>query len=1113
LPVNGRCSEWNQLHLWLSASAGTGSGSWQIKGELDSLYVQDITAVLTGIQLNVTLTNSGGTVEYQGPNQPSGGYSASGSRIDIYFQNWRMYGVNPGGTNYLTHVFWDSIQIWVNGTLSTTLGSGDQVSTALGPAWVPLFCGLVQMSGDCTTNVSGSVQGGWNYQPVISGPWVSPPIAFAPNVDAPLSGPGEQIGPGSYSAPVTVTAPFGLSSAGIVSGSTTASVTINVSQAAFISTGPTQTRQYGTVVIIPNLPKQIVRMNTDYGATFWSFASPEVETNSTRSISYLYNYGSPSLDYSITGTLQNTSAIFTRTAPGSQEVGASTSSLESYFGPPTYSMVQTRNYREQAMSTTLTEIEGINTLFPAAMDSIDGAESWSLGAYDMPPYMFHQDIRVNYFNSAVCHPHWSIGYFTGPWTYEAAPLYWSAADGSPYYWGPVREQYLSAQQRRNDIYSCPLESSGYTPFLDSYFQSNTGSGMRWIGVCRFYGQDVVPPSSLTLDSTSSASWIVDSGCTLSFGSGGITITPSATVCKFDLVLISTNYSYAEQPWLYPAIAQSVLLNWPTTNITQVVVYTVSEDGSTKVLLAQPSDTTTTPDVNYTLPRAQDAAYAGSWGLDNSYGGVTDSGVDVPSGGISSAVLNDAALTGEFGLLLGSQAVKLHFEVTVASTSSTAEIAYPVFYAATGYKQTILESGQVADLLWANGPGVRLGTQVWDYGSGFFDPPTVSGLGYKWSVVDWLAHKRVLLYGVGPTAALPGGGPNLTTEIAQIYDTYEGQSVDGTAMDSLAFVLPPKTPGEADVRAALVNTWSELPPLAGYPTFGRNTDWTLNTTPVQQVWTWAQLPRYIVSANARADLLNPSTLALQTSPSGLTIPGWQVTVYTTQINNSETDTWHIVTGYGTGSQKLWAYVTPWHGYFCELTLGHSSKPLAYDVSRMFRHARISQQGTSELYFGVSPNGNPYAWADIDAGFVGSNVRIRWKDNSNLPCGVLYSATDTSTTLSWVSTKNEGNAFGSPMTIASTLAAGGFFDYDETTDFNRWFYWEEGSSSPYTIYMCILDAQNNVIKPRTATNLTNSDLAPIAVRESPVTGGGRRIGLLYSTGGVMTFVTARDGVSFS
>jgi hypothetical protein len=189
------------------------------------------------------------------------------------------------------------------------------------------------------------------------------------------------------------------------------------------------------------------------------------------------------------------------------------------------------------------------------------------------------------------------------------------------------------------------------------------------------------------------------------------------------------------------------------------------------------------------------------------------------------------------------------------------------------------------------------------------------------------------------------------------------------------------------------------------------------------------------------------------------------------------------------------------------------PLAYDVSRTFRHARItSRTGSSNLWIGTAPNGNPYAWTDYDSGIVSQIARIRWQDNGNEPLGILYVQASTPMALKFIQTPDEGATFTSPMTISTSLAPGGYFDFDETRDFNRWFYWLQGSSAPYTVYMCVLDAENNLISGPNPTNLTNADLSPVVVRESPVAGGARQIGLQYSVSGTVTFLTARDGINF-
>jgi hypothetical protein len=190
-----------------------------------------------------------------------------------------------------------------------------------------------------------------------------------------------------------------------------------------------------------------------------------------------------------------------------------------------------------------------------------------------------------------------------------------------------------------------------------------------------------------------------------------------------------------------------------------------------------------------------------------------------------------------------------------------------------------------------------------------------------------------------------------------------------------------------------------------------------------------------------------------------------------------------------------------------------KNLDYDVSLQFRHGRVSANATTgTLWMGVSPNGDPYAWVDIDTGIPSTQGAVRWQDNGNVPFGILY-AQPSSSNLLWVQTPDEGNTFTMATTISSTLATNGFFDFEECADFLRWFWWLEGSSAPYTIYVKCLDPQLNVIIPRTATNVTNSDLAEIRVKEYPQTGGARKFGLQYAVSGSVVFLTSPDGITWT
>lgn len=189
-----------------------------------------------------------------------------------------------------------------------------------------------------------------------------------------------------------------------------------------------------------------------------------------------------------------------------------------------------------------------------------------------------------------------------------------------------------------------------------------------------------------------------------------------------------------------------------------------------------------------------------------------------------------------------------------------------------------------------------------------------------------------------------------------------------------------------------------------------------------------------------------------------------------------------------------------------------KVLAYDESSHLIHGRVTLQGGTEIFVGTSGNGAPSAWTDLDSSIAGSNASARYSHYGNQLLGMVYTPSVTSTMLYFVQSQTRGRTWGTSLTIASTLAANGFFDFDEGTDFQRWFYWMEGSTT-YALYMCKVDNQGHITKARTATTITSLDLAPVKVKFFPVSGGGRKIGILYSTGGTLTFTTSSDGVNFS
>jgi len=90
-----------------------------------------------------------------------------------------------------------------------------------------------------------------------------------------------------------------------------------------------------------------------------------------------------------------------------------------------------------------------------------------------------------------------------------------------------------------------------------------------------------------------------------------------------------------------------------------------------------------------------------------------------------------------------------------------------------------------------------------------------------------------------------------------------------------------------------------------------------------------------------------------------------------------------------------------------------------------------------------------------------------------------------------------------------------DFEEGANGLRWLFKVDtpDGGSTYAVYNRLLDAQLNVIRDWTETNVTGVDNAPIACRESPVSDGSWRIGLLFSLSGVETILFSEDGLNFS
>jgi hypothetical protein len=244
LPNWGKVVEWSDLEYTLTGSASaSGSGgvlSYGYAGSCFTSYAFNTVLIYTGISLEVESSFDGtsGTwsVKYDGPGAPFGGYIVTGSTyssvsISARIKNLKIY---QQLTGCLFNVSWDEIEIYVNGSLSTTLaGSGvNETSTGVGPNYVPLIGVPLQVASSVTggidqppwtydecdpedvpdqaiVDVAGVITAGMRFKELSGGGWQSLPI---------------------YLDVRTVSCggcPFSLVTTGLVGGSSTDAVTLN----------------------------------------------------------------------------------------------------------------------------------------------------------------------------------------------------------------------------------------------------------------------------------------------------------------------------------------------------------------------------------------------------------------------------------------------------------------------------------------------------------------------------------------------------------------------------------------------------------------------------------------------------------------------------------------------------------------------------------------------------------------------------------------------------------------------------------------------------------------------------------------------------------------------
>lgn len=354
----------------------------------------------------------------------------------------------------------------------------------------------------------------------------------------------------------------------------------------------------------------------------------------------------------------------------------------------------------------------------------------------------------------------------------------------------------------------------------SWHIAHVSPSARMLGAVRWQTIDI-EPLELFVYTSAQEDLFTPEDCALTLGAQiVVNADPGETVVLIKVKLTS----WELEPCNWPQIADQLKLDWVVTNIVSVKAYLKGIDG--KVI-----EVAVTKDGWVDLPRGEATKYAGSYGIDNGMGVVTDTGLDLLPEGISADTMADALRAGAFQLLPSSTREELWIEVTVADDTVNATLEYPQLRRHDGRDPGLLwEDGHTAALIYPDNAFIRFGNEFWwdVLGGDLFVTPICVGKGFQTSEIDGLAWVNTWLLGKVPT-------DGLDARLASLHNAIEGDTREDAAFATAIVILP--APQWDRVQIAAMNLLQEIEPLALCPRRERDSDWQETGAFCMDAWSW------------------------------------------------------------------------------------------------------------------------------------------------------------------------------------------------------------------------------------------------------------------------------------
>jgi len=286
------------------------------------------------------------------------------------------------------------------------------------------------------------------------------------------------------------------------------------------------------------------------------------------------------------------------------------------------------------------------------------------------PYYRHSNPAARYFNTHAS-PYWNYICWLQNWRLDRDGD--GVAEPTPVadYWRPHQCQHIEhpalpesvRSRRRSYLLLDTLAHGTWSEWIGDLFGIPSG----WVGSVRPALVPILQHGQLQLRDDCRSRWSA-TNATLSFGATGITVTPTDTTHTLTFTLAD----FRDPPFLYPAVADKIVVNYPSEAYSSLTIELVSVEGETTTIATSGGE--------HPIPYGSDSNYAGTWArrYEALLADYTEQGVDTDATRGRSAQTFATPARALLWLLLNARAGET-IRFTVGQSAPTPyTLPYPVF---------------------------------------------------------------------------------------------------------------------------------------------------------------------------------------------------------------------------------------------------------------------------------------------------------------------------------------------------------------------------------------------------------------------------------------------------